>query len=270
VRLPTFPKNFAMLPSRVRQAVYWFKQNWHTSRQILSRLIGNRSHRLSNYPDRSWFWPILEEYRDSEGRTLEEAEFANAGEFFKSETECKQAIATRRWMSSPKSEKDVQQLLTLLEAFFCPDEDFTYLEFGTCFGTTFARVLAHFPNAKGIGLEVNKSRFHVTCWLMQWVDERWNLVKRAELHRASVVDVPFAPNSIDAVFMDTSHVFPDDLEYIRHLTSNGVLRKGFVFVVDDPLHSGTDIARRQFISKESAKYKIITRRDKNLWWFFSR
>ncbi len=255
-----------MVPYAVRMST----KAWGESRQIISKLIDRIPRRRSKYPDASWFWPILEEYRDSEGRTLEEAEFANAGEFFKSGTECKQAIATRRWMSSPKSEKDVQQLLTLLEAFFRPDEDFTYLEFGTCFGTTFAPVLAHFANASGIGLEVNKPRFNVTYWLMQRMDERWNLVKRSELHRASVLDVLFAPNSIDAVFMDTSHVFPDDLEYIRHLTSNGILRKGFVFVVDDPLHSGTDITRRQFIREESAKYEIITRPDKTLWWFISR
>jgi hypothetical protein len=120
------------------------------------QFIKRKLRAFTKYPDSSWFWSVLEEYRDCDGRTLEEVELANTVEIFKCETERKEAIASKRWTWSPKSEKGVDHLITLLETFFHPDESFTYLEFGTCYGTTLARVLAHFKNARGIGLEVSQ------------------------------------------------------------------------------------------------------------------
>jgi hypothetical protein len=220
------------------------------------------------YPSHSWYWSLLEKYRDSEGRSLAEAELAHAE--FKCDIERKEAIASRRWTRSPKSGKGVVHLIALLEAFFHPDESFTYLEFGCCYGTTLARVLAHFKNARGIGLEVNRTRSDVTRWLLDRVDSDWHLAHRVKLYNASVLDVPLESNSIDAVLMDTNHLYPDEYKYILHLTSNNILRKGFIFAVDDPLHSGTDTTRKRFIAEQGDKYRSITREDMNLWWFFAK
>jgi len=224
----------------------------------------------AKYPNNSWFWRFLEEYRDAQGRTLEEAELANAFEIFQSETERKKAIAARRWTWSPKSEKEVTYLTTLLEAFFHPDETFTYLEFGTCFGTTLTRVLGHFKNACGIGLEINPTRSDVTRWLISRMDATWNLSQRVKLFKGSIVDVSLEPKSVDVVFMDTNHVYPDEFEYITYILKSNLLRDGFVFVGDDPLHTGSDTTRRRFIAEQSRNYRIITREDKNLWWFSAR
>src|ERR1700726_1671713 len=187
--------------------------------KTLRNLTDWKPQQAIKYPNNSWFWPILEEYRDSKGRTLEEAELANVFKIFQSETERKKAIADRRWMWSPKGEEGVNHLITLLEAFFSPEEGFTYLEFGTCFGTTFAQVLGHFKNARGIGLEVSPNRWDVTRWLIHRMDATWNLSDRIQLHNTSIGDVPFGPNSVDAVFMDTNHVYPDEFDYIMHILS---------------------------------------------------
>jgi hypothetical protein len=238
--------------------------------QIPKQFIARKLRPFLKYPNHSWFWSVLEKYRDREGHTLEEVELANAVEIFKCETERKEAIASKRWTWSPKSEEGVDHLIMLLEAFFHPDETFTYLEFGTCYGTTIARVLAHFKNARGIGLEVSQVRSDVARWLINRMDADWHLSKRVEVHKASILDVPLEPNSVDAVLMDTNHLYPDEYEYIMHLTRNNILRKGFIFAVDDPLHTGTDTTRKRFIAEHSDKYKSITRSDKNLWWFFAK
>ncbi len=102
------------------------------------------------------------------------------------------------------------------------------------------------------------------------MDKQWNLSGRVKLYKASILNIPLEPNSLDAVFMDTSHIYPDDYEYIKYLTTSGILHRGFLFIGDDPVDAGTDKARQRLIAEEGAKYKIITRPDKNLWWFFER
>jgi predicted O-methyltransferase YrrM len=238
--------------------------------ELPQKLIGRAYRALTKYPDRSWFWPILDEYRDSSGRTLHEVELANSFEFFNSESLRREAVANKRWTWSPKTEVGVDQLIALLEAFFDPDESFTYLEFGTCFGTTFTRVLGHFQNARGIGLEVNRGRAEVTRWLVGRMDPLWHLRERVELYHTSILELPLQPDSVNAVLMDTNHVYPDEFEFIMHLLGKRILRRGFVFVIDDPAHTGTDTTRKRFIAEHGDHYKNITRIDKNLWWFFAR
>ena len=177
-------------------------------------------------------------------------------------------IATRRWRDSPKSERDTAIMLRLIESFFDRDDDFTYLEFGTCFGTTLSSVLRHFRNTRGIGLEVDPARFAVTRWLQEKVGEELATQGRIELHCTNVLCAPFAPASIDVVFMDTNHRYPDDYAYITYLLEGGFLRDGFLFIGDDPMHTGTSRARESFIRARSSEFRIITREDWNLWWFY--
>jgi hypothetical protein len=257
------------------ETCWFYVSQPHQFREILtSAVFGkkrvDRTQNEGKYFDNSWFWPFLDEYRDPEGRTLEEVEFSQVPMKFESELERENAIKVRRWAWSPKSEKEVNQLLNLLEGFFHLDEQFTYLEFGACFGTTFCSVLARFPNAKGIGLEVDQYRFDVTKWLIERLDKQFSLVNRVKLYNQSVLDAPLEQNSIDVVLMDTNHKYPDDFDYVMHLINSGVLRKNFLFIGDDPLHTGTDIARKRFIEEHSHSHKIITRKDKNLWWFFEK
>lgn len=239
-------------------------------RQRLRALTSKIRAHCGQYPDGSWFWPVLEEYRDHQGRTLEEVELANVGGYFLTEEERNHAIATHRWRLSPKRDSNVDHLITLLEAFFEPNDRFTCLEFGTCFGTTLSRVLAHFRDARAIGLESNPARHEVTQWLVERMDSEWNLKDRVVLHRAALLDAPLEECSIDAVFMDTSHMYPGDFECIMHLVNGSFLRRGFVFVGDDPMHSGTKLSRERFMSEHNDLYRIITRVDKDLWWFFKR
>jgi hypothetical protein len=110
----------------------------------------------------------------------------------------------------------------------------------------------------------NPVRSDVTQWLMNRMDAEWHLLNRVQLHNASILDVPFKPDSVDAVLMDTNHLYPDEYDYIMHLISNNILRKGFLFAIDDPLHTGTDTTRRRFIADQGGMYKNITREDKNL------
>lgn len=228
--------------------------------------------RCATYPDDSWFWPVLEEYRDVAGRTLEEAACAwiRSSTLFASESQREEAVATKRWMLAPRSEKGVEQIIDLLIGFFPSNRAFTYLEFGTCFGTTLARLLAAFPLARGIGVEVDPARFDVTRWLIARMDTEWNLRSRVTLWNASISDVPLPPASIDVVFMDTNHVYADDRASIAHLTTCGALAEGFVFLGDDPFHSGTRLARERFIADQGSRYEIETSAARNLWWFVAR
>ena len=221
------------------------------------------------YPDNSWFWPVLDEYRDVVGRNLEEAEidWAKASGRL-TDADTTEYIASKRYTASPKSQTGVHQMLALMESFFHPSEKFTYLEFGTCFGTTLAYILAYFKNAHAIGVEVTEARFDMTRWLVGRMSSQWNLESRVKLYKSSILDVPLSSNSIDVVFMDTDHKYPNDLEYIMYLLNSGVLRANFLFIGDDPIHTGTKKSREHFIAEQSSKYKIITRPDKNLWWFF--
>lgn len=231
-----------------------------------------RKLRRATYPHTSWFWSVLEEYRDAAGQTLEEAACAwiRSSDLFASERQREEAVATRRWVWAPRSEAGVEHMIHLLHSFFHPESAFTYLEFGTCFGTTLARMLAAFKNAHAIGVEVHQARFEVTRWLINRMDAQWHLSNRVELQRASILDVSLPPASVDVVFMDTNHLYPDDFEFIMYLTTSGVLRQGFVFIGDDPLHTGTHLARQRFIAEQSARYQIVTKPAKNLWWFLAR
>jgi predicted O-methyltransferase YrrM len=97
----------------------------------------------------------------------------------------------------------------------------------------------------------------------------FGLEGRVVLQPVSILEATLQRESVDVVFMDTNHTY-DDYNYIMHLLENSVLRRGFLFIVDDPLHTGTDLARKQFIEKHSDSYKVITRTDWNLWWFFEK
>ena len=222
------------------------------------------------YLDESWFWPVLEHYRSHDGRTVEEVENAWLRASGISVDASARMISDRQWRLSPKSEQAGRNVIQLIEAFQHPTDAFTYLEFGTCFGTTIASVLRRFDNARGIGLEVNPARFEISCWLTKRMRTDFHIADRLTLMQMDVRNAPLQPDSIDIVFMDTNHCYPDDYEYIMHLLNGNVLRKGFLFIGDDPLHTGTNLAREHFIRQHSASYRIITRADKNLWWFFAR
>ena len=70
--------------------------------------------------------------------------------------------------------------------------------------------------------------------------------------------------------MDTNHVYPEEYDLILHFLDRDLLRRGFLFVVDDPTHSGTDSALQQFLRERSDEFKILTSAEKNLWWFFRK
>lgn len=219
------------------------------------------------YPDDSWFWPILAEYRDREGRTLREAEHHWLGVSGRDAEAVARAIDDDQWNLSPKCEMFVRYLLEVIETRFARNEEFTYLEFGTCFGTTITNVLRYFHRAKGIGLEVTPERFEVGSWLANRVDESYKLGGRLQLRCSQLTQAMIEPNSIDVVFMDTDHRYPDDYEYVMYLLDQGILRHGFLFVGDDPMHTGTCQARERFIAQQSDKFGITTSPQKNLWWF---
>lgn len=224
----------------------------------------------TTHPDNSWYWPHFDAYRDPQGRTLEEAENEWLENADLPPDQIAEIITKQQWKLSPKPESDTRFMLQVMEAFFNPIEPLTYFEFGTCFGTTITTVLRKFSCARGIGLEVNPARYDVSRWIGQQVCDEFDLTDRLDLRNCSLTEAKLKPNSIDVVFMDTNHRYPDDYQYICHLLGSGALREGFLFLGDDPMHSGTDQARKQFISEQSDNYRIITRPDKNLWWFTAR
>ncbi len=217
--------------------------------------------------EHSWFWPVLSEYQDSQGRALEEAEH----DWVKtSNNPCEvidSFIAQRKWRWSPTSERFTGYIIELIESFRDREEPFRYLEFGTCFGTTIASVLRHFRQARGIGLEIIPSRFDVTRWLIGRVDHDFRVSDRIDLRPVGLYEAQLEANSVDVVFMDTDHRYPDDHDYIRYLLDGDILRPGFLFIGDDPMHTGTKLARERFIQENDGRYHIETLPQENLWWF---
>ena len=205
----------------------------------------------SDYPDDSWFWPILDEYRDGKGRTISEIDYP-------------------RWRLSPKPERQVNYQIQVINDHFGPTDCFSYFEFGVCFGTTFTQVLSWFPKANGIGLEINPKRFEVAKWMVERPFGGKNLAGRTRFHQIGFEDYPLSANSIDVVFMDTNHQYPDEFNYIIRLLESGALRKNYLFLIDDPFHTGTDIARRRLIEERSDSLEIHTVGEWGLWWFKER
>lgn len=220
----------------------------------------------STYDD-SWFSPVLDHYRDPQGRTLEQAEAAWLVASDNPPDVIDRALAADRWKLSPKSEHHTTHLLRLIERFFGRDDAFTYLEFGTCFGTTLVSVMRHFQRAGAIGLEINPARFDITRWLVDRMREPFVLGDRVALHLCGLTDAPLPAASVDVVFMDTNHRYPDDYEYIVQLLGRRVLTDGFLFVGDDPLHTGTCQSRERFIREYATRFTIETCTRRNLWWF---
>ena len=221
-------------------------------------------------PDQSWYWPVLEEYRDSNGRTLEEAENDWIAASDLPVEQVSKMVSTQQWTLSPKPESATRFMMQIIEAFYHPNDEFSYLEFCTCFGTTIATVLKHFENAHGIGLEMNPSRFAVSSWLADRMRNEFHLDNRLSIQQNNLLDADLAPKSIDIVFMDTNHRYPDDYDYVIHLLKSGILSEDFIFIGDDPMHTGTQRAREQLILEFKQQYRFITRPDKNLWWFRPR
>jgi predicted O-methyltransferase YrrM len=226
-----------------------------------------------NRPNESWYWKKLAAYRDKQGRTLKQAELAwmEHANVFCSEAMRREFLTTNRWMSSPRPSSGplgVSVLAELIGAFYGLEDDFTYLEFGLCFGTTFAQILGTFKNARGIGIEIVPERFEVAQWMIEQADATWKLQGRAQLRCSSVLQANLPESSVDVVFMDTSHAYPDEYHMVRHLFDAGMIKPKFLFVGDDPMHSGTDVTRRRLITEWGERYKFITRPDLNLYWFF--
>ena len=220
--------------------------------------------------DHSWFWPLLDRYRDQQGNTLEGTEIVRVQASGASPQVIDRLIAERQWQFSPKSEPAMQRLIQLIESAHGPSDSFTHLEFGTCFGTTIASVLQHFRNARGIGLEMDPARFRVSEWLVKQVGRSCDLAGRLSLQQTNLLEAELSPDSVDVVFMDTDHRYPDDYGYLMHLLAGPILRPGFLFIGDDPLHTGTKQARERLIREQSHFLDIATRPDWNLWWFRMR
>lgn len=158
-------------------------------------------------------------------------------------------------------------MLRFLNDFLDKDRAFNYLEFGICFGTTFGMVMSNFTNANGFGLEIDPNRFEVCKWIVDCMGKAIGFQDRVTLKCGGILEQKLEPNSIDVVFMDTNHTALDDYDFIMHIINSGALREDFLFVGDDPTHSGTDESRKQFIDRHSDQYHIVTRVDMNLWWF---
>jgi len=205
----------------------------------------------SDYPDDSWFWSTLDEYRDGKGRTISEIDYP-------------------RWRLSPKPERQVDYLIQVINDHFEKTDGFSYFEFGVCFGTTFTQVLSWFSKANGLGLEFDPIRFEVAKWMINRPSGNKNLTGRTRFHQISFEDYPLPADSIDVVFMDTDHDYPDEFNFIIRLLKSGALRKNFLFLVDDPFHTGTDIARGKLIEGHSDNLEIHTVAEWSLWWFKER
>jgi hypothetical protein len=240
----------------------------------MMHLLRNSKRRFLNRGriNASWYWPLLERYRDQEGRTLAQSEYAwlSRPGVFDDEDVQDQFLKSGRWALSPRPGESVGAITQLIGAFFAPEEAFNYLEFGACFGTTFAAVMGQFPNAHGIALEQVPERAAVARWLIQEMDVKWNLAARTEVRTHSVLETDLSRASVDVVFMDTDHGYPGDYDYVMYLLDSGALAPGFLFIGEDPFHTGTDTSRRRLISELSDAYKFITRPDLNLFWFYKR
>ncbi len=200
------------------------------------------------YPDKSWFWPILDKYRDADGHTLEEIKEAE------------------QWTWQPKTEESLEQLITLLEDLFSIDEAFTYLEFGTCFGTTLTRLLTHFKKARAIGIETDEAKFKITHWLIEQMDRQRQLSNRVKLYNIHFNDVSLKAHSIDLIFMDGSHKYPDDFDLIMQLLTSDVLREVFLLVGE--LTVQNQETQNKLIKEVGEHYNVIIKPDENLWLLF--
>ena len=130
-------------------------------------------------------------------------------------------------------------------------------------------MLRHFSHARGIGLEMDLRRYDVSAWLIQQIGRQFDLGERVSLEQTNLLDTSLAPHSVDVVFMDTDHRYPQDYEYITYLLDSHILRPDFLFIGDDPYHTGTQEARRRLESEPCHRLDIETRPDWNLWWFRS-
>ncbi len=221
-------------------------------------------------PDGSYFWPLLAEYRSPEGLTIDQAE-ANA---LRRRGFDNDAVQTRmdvhRWMLSPKPQREIEMLLGRIGKRFPASAPVTYLEFGTCYGTTFCAVMSYLEAANGIGLEIDPHRFDVTRWMVERVGSQIGFADRVTLLNTGVLEAKLEKHSVDLVLMDTNHRYPDDYDFVMRLIDGEVLRPGFLFIGDDPTQDGIDTSRRRFIDEHSARFHIETRADFNLWWFWDR
>ena len=221
-------------------------------------------------PDDSFFWPLLQNYRSPTGQTIVESEIASMKSWGFSEERIAEDMSTNRWMSSPKPQRDTIGMLSLLAGLVPVESEVGYLEFGTCFGTTFSSVMSLYPNGHGTGLEKDPGRYQISKYVIESVGREMGFLDRINLHNASISEFELKPNSLDIVFMDTDHKYPNDYNYIHRLLDSGALRDGFVFVGDDPFHSGTDTSRLRFIDESSDEFEIQTDEALDLFWFRTR
>ncbi len=221
-------------------------------------------------PDDSYFWPLLAAYRDAEGRTIVETEEAALRARGMGELDVKARMQGHRWMSSPKPQREINMLLGLIGTHFTADAPITYLEFGTCYGTTFSAVMSYLTAAQGIGLEIDPYRFDVSQWVVTQAGAQMGFADRVTLLNAGVLEAPLERQSVDLVLMDTNHRYPDDYEFVMRLIDDEILRPGFLFVGDDPTQAGTDTSRKRFIEEHGNRFAIEIRTDLNLWWFTAR
>jgi hypothetical protein len=152
-----------------------------------------------------------------------------------------------RWMLSPKPQREIEMLLARVAERFAPDAPITYLEFGTCYGTTFCAVMSYLEAATGIGLEIDPHRFDVTRWMATHVGSQMGFADRITLLNSGILEASLERQSVDLVLMDTNHRYPDDYDFVMRLIEGEILRPGFLFIGDDPTQDGTDTSRKRFI-----------------------
>lgn len=211
-----------------------------------------------------WYAPHLDAYRDERSRSLDELERG----WRRYAVPASAARSAGGWRETATDPATTSHLLRLIEGFFEPADAFTYLEFGTGFGSNLGSVLQHFRNARAIGVEPNGRRLAVTRWLTRRVDAAFDLADRLELHESTVVRAPLAPHGIDVVFMNTEHRYPEGYAYVAHLLDGGFLRDGFLFVGVGPMSDGTRTTRERLTRDRFGELRVLTRADWNLWWFY--
>ena len=221
-------------------------------------------------PDDSYFWPLLAAYRSPANQTIEQAEATSLRARGFSNEDVHQRMSVNRWMLSPKPQREIEMLLARIGERFPTASPITYLEFGTCYGTTFCAVMSYFEAAVGIGLEIDPHRFDVTRWMVEHVGVQMGFADRTTLLNTGILEAPLEKHSVDLVLMDTNHRYPDDYDFVLRLIDEEILRPGFLFLGDDPTQDGTDTSRRRFIEEHSDRFHVETRTDLNLWWFYER
>ncbi len=200
-----------------------------------------------------WFWPILNQYRDSNGRALSELE--------------RLAFHDDHIIEfSPTPEYQTVFMIDLIEKFFSRDTPLTYVEFGTCFGTTFSSILHYFNNMKGIGFDRCAHRFHISQWMLGCVDKKMEY----ELHQCDVIDYSFQKESIDIVFMDTDHIFEEEMRSFNFFFDNQYLSENFLFLCDDPMHSGTKKFRESIVNELPNGVAYSLEQAFNLFYFYRK